>query len=804
MDSPSAGPRAPALRLAAYLAAGILLGRLADPPPRVLWALVLVPASFLLFTLLRNRGGRVPNPLTPVAAAILCLLIGLARYGEVIHGLPPVPASLLGKEVAVSGVVVDDPSVNGDRARFPVACTQIAGQGTTVPHAARMLVTLRLPPAVPEDRKLRYGMRAVLRGRLDLPASARNPGEFDARSYYEANGISLFLRVRSMDSVTVLAAGEGDWWMRALVLPVRRLLLRQIDVTVGGEEGEFLKGLLIGERSGLPVPLREAFVRSGTAHVLAVSGSNVAVIAAIVLLILQFFRANRWVRATLTGLAVIGYILLTGGQPPVVRAGIMALLMLAAGLVQERPNTLHSLGLAAAIILLIDPRQLFDVGFQLSFAAVFAIVLLYPLLRVRIDGWTSGNWSRHLVRPPLRLVALSLAATIGTLPLSALWFGSVSIIGLLANIAVVPAVGVSVVLGVAAGIAGLFSSWLAQSYAALNTVILHLTIRVSQACAGLPFAVLETPAFRWIDAVAFYTAVAVVLQKRGRLFGTLIALTVAVHLAIQMPPVPWSRRTPGCLRVTFFDVGQGDAALVELPEGEAILVDAGARTPAYDSGERVVVPFLRRCGIGRLQALVVTHHHSDHIGGVAAVLRAVAVDRLIEADTVGGGNPLAVGGSWCGRRETGRLGGALKLGSRARIYILSPGTGEAAGGGQTEENNSSVVLKVCYGSISFLLAGDAGTDAEAMMVDGFGGFLKCTLLKVGHHGSIGSSSERFLDAVSPREAVISVGAGNTFGHPSENVLRRLEGRGIEVLRTDEEGALIFETDGKTLRRIVWK
>jgi competence protein ComEC len=804
MDSPPAGPRAPALRLAVYLAAGILLGRLFLPPSWLIWSAALVPVAILIFMLRRSGGGSTPAALAPIAATILCVLIGVARYAEVSQSLPSLPPNLLRKSAVISGIIADDPSLTGDRCRFPLACREIGAGGMIRLHTARVLVTLRLPVGTPERGALRYGMHVVLRGKLDRPSSARNPGEFDARSYYEANGITLLLRVRAMDSVTVLGDHEGDWWMRSLVLPVRRSLLDQIDRTVGGDEGEFLKGLLIGERSGLSYSLRDAFVRSGTAHVLAVSGSNVAVIAAIVLLLLQFVRANRWVRAVLTCVAVVFYMLLTGGQPPVVRAGIMAIVLLGAGLVQERPNTLNSLGIAAGLILLLDPRQLFDVGFELSFAAVFSIVLLYPPMRTRIDRWTAGLWMRRLARPPLRLVALSLAATIGTLPLSAMWFGSVSIIGLLANIVVVPAVGVSVVLGVASGMAAILSSWMAQAYASLNTIILRFTIWTAQETGALSFATLDTPAFRWVDAIAFYAAVAVFLQKRGKVIAGLIVLALALHLAIQLPDVPWSRRTPGCLRVTFIDVGQGDAALIELPEGHAILVDAGGMSTAYDAGERVVVPFLRRCGIRSLDALVVTHYHSDHAGGVPAVLRSVRVDELIEPDTGREGTPTAAAGVRSGLRHSGRIGGELKLESQARVFILSPGAEGAAGEGQTGENNSSVVLKVCYGSVSFLLAGDAGTDVEALMLEGYGGFLRSTVLKVGHHGSSGSSSESFLDVVRPEQAVISVGAGNSFGHPSGETLGRLEGRGIGILRTDEEGAVMFETDGRVLRRIEWK
>jgi competence protein ComEC len=712
----------------------------------------------------------------------------------------------LRKSVDVTGIVADEPALSGGRCRFPLESCELPGTDRPGGSFGRILVSVRLKGSVPESSGLTYGSRVMLRGVLERPTSARNPGDFDARSYYETNGISLLLRVRSMDGVSIVPGAEGKWWMRSLVLPVRRFLLRHIDETIGGNEGELLKGIIIGERSGLSYSLRDAFVRSGTAHILAVSGSNVAVIAAMAFLLLQFLRAGRVVRVLLTTLCVIFYMMLTGGQPPVVRAGIMAIIVLGSTLVQQRPNTLNSLGAAAALIMLLDPRQLFDVGFQLSFAAVLSIVLLYPVMRRVIDRWTRGGWLLRAARAPLRLVALSVAATVGSVPLCALWFGRVSIIGLIANIIVVPAVGVSVFLGVASAFASLFSGGIAGAYAALNEILLKVTVWTAEATGGLSFAVIETPAFRWVDAIAFYSALGFLLHVRRHMVVVSIVLAAALHLYVQFPSGVLSARMPGSLRVTFLDVGQGDAAVVELPEGRTLLVDAGGWSPEYDAGERVVAPYLRRCGIDSVDVLVVTHAHGDHIGGLPAVLRSVPVHTVVDAGGVIGVAQTPAGECLTARAAihvTGFAGTTLPVESRVRVFVLSPGV-DACPQEEAGDNNSSVVLKICYGSVAFLLAGDAGVDAEEAMVSRYSGFLRSSVLKVGHHGSAGSSSERFLEAVCPEYAVISVGAGNAFGHPSETVLERLSGRGIDISRTDDQGAVIFETDGTLLRRLDWR
>jgi len=306
-------------------------------------------------------------------------------------------------------------------------------------------------------------------------------------------------------------------------------------------------------------------------------------------------------------------------------------------------------------------------------------------------------------------------------------------------------------------------------------------------------------------ALLFHLNVMPVARKLFILF--LVALNVSVFY-----PSPASYASSiGKLRVSVIDVGQGDAIFVEFPDGKTMLVDAGPRAPQYDAGERVVAPFLKRRSVSTIDLLVVSHPDNDHIGGVPTILDQFDVKRVIDS-----GQPAltkiyrqyltGIANEQCVHEST-RAGTMLKDFPGVRLYFLYP-TPTFLTSDTTERNpnlnNTSVVVKLQYGGISFLLAGDVEKEAEAQLVAGYGEFLKSTVLKVGHHGSKTSSTHEFLEAVEPLHAVISVGQYNWFGHPSGVVLQRLEDMNVDISRTDEEGAIIFETDGTVLTQIEWR
>jgi competence protein ComEC len=535
-----------------------------------------------------------------------------------------------------------------------------------------------------------------------------------------------------------------------------------------------LSGLLLGDRIDLPADVDAAFRRAGVYHVLAVSGFNVALIASTVWALLTLARAPRRVAALGAIVTVVGFAAVVGPEPSVVRATIMAVLVLSALLLEREASVLNGLALAAIAILAVRPVDLGDPGFQLSFAATAGLVLVGGPPRAgssrlaRIRGWI------------IAALVTSAGAQLAVLPITLAHFNQVSTIGVIANLAVVPLAGVATVLGLVAVVAGGVSATLAAwLYSGVWPVLLLLRGAVALA-AAVPGAVLHLPAPGPLAIVGYVAALALGLAARHlrraqRVLARRLALGAgALALASALLALwPILRPADGRLRVTVLDVGQGDAIVVEGPDGRVLLVDAGAGGPyRLDAGERVVAPFLWNRGILRLAAAVVTHPDIDHAGGMPTIRELFAIDDRWDGAT--GLAPL-------------RLGGAS----------VTPLATAAAG-----RNDAARVLRIDFGHASILLASDIEAAGEHALVSS-GAPLGAVALKVPHHGSRTSSGPELLAAVRPSVALISVGARNSYGHPDASVLARLAAAGSDVYRTDRDGALLLETDGRALTVTTW-
>jgi len=785
----------------ALFAVGILFGRsFADRPE--FFALLAVP----LFVVLVVAGvGRVwPCVAQSILPSLLCVLLGCLGVAVDSHRVHSIPDSLLGRDVILVGVVVDHPRLQGERLKIVVEGEFLRHDSTYLPLYDKVLVSMKFSNRA---EALRHGSVVLLKGAISRPASARNPGEFDQRRYYEANGIQWMCTAKGDSAPLEVGRHEGYWIINEIILPVRRYLLSEIERSIGGQEGEYLKGVLIGERGGLSPAVRAAFTSAGVAHILAVSGGNVAVVVAFVFLAAELFRIQRKLRPAVACAGVIFYMLLVGYQPPVVRATIMALILLIGMMMGEKANPINALGVSALVILGFDSRQLFDIGFQLSFLAVLSIIYLHPLadaaLRKLLPGM--GPLSRSLLWL-LRVCSVSLAATFGTLPLTATSFGMLSVIGVFANIAVVPASGISLLLGFVALPLSIVNPWIASMFNELNRLVLHYTLELTLMAGNLPFSSLETLTFMTVDALPFYAILLLVYHLHDRRITKKMCLVVLLALDVWMFwPTDVSVAAAHGLRVSFIDVGQGDAVLVEFPDRQTVLIDAGPRARGFDSGERTVVPFLKRRGIEAIDLIVVTHPHNDHIGGIPAVLEEFDVRQVVDCGRSAESTVFRMYKDLVVKEGSHHLvtsaGSILSISSHARLYVLGPEKGPRTG---SNPNNDSVVLKLVYGSVSFLFTGDAEEESEASLISRYGDFLRSSLLKVGHHGSITSSTPSFISLVDPALAVVSVGTPNRYRHPSSEVLERFAAHNAILMRTDEEGAIIFETDGATIERIQWK
>jgi competence protein ComEC len=684
------------------------------------------------------------------------LLLGAVVALGVLRATPPPPAPdhiahlALPLQGDVVGTLAATPTPAPGRLRLLIDVEAVDGRR----RSGRLQLT-----AYGENVELTIGQRIRVPARLYVPVGFRNPGGFDYVGRLARDGIHVTASART-DQIVTLDAPVAPWNER-----VRRRAVATIDGVLPPASAALLSGLLLGERRALPAEIDEGFRRAGVYHVLAVSGFNVALVASTVFVLARLIGLGTRPAAGGAAVVVIAFGAVVGAQASVLRAVVMAVLVLTALLLDRDTAVLNSLAAAALLVLALRPFDLLEPGFQLTFAATAGIVL-----------------APHPRSVVLAALTVSAAAQAAVLPITLWHFHQVSVVGLVANLAVVPLAAVATVVGLAG--VGLAFVWDAAGHVALDAVwpaLLALRAVVAVA-ATLPAALIYLPSPPAL-AVACYAAALAAAAAAWRLRRAhpramrrlLGAGSGALVLALGLAAWPLARPADGRLRVAVLDVGQGDALVVEGPDGRAIVIDAGpGGAGRLDAGERAVAPYLWWRGLLRVVATVVTHEHNDHAGGMAAVR-----ERFPGAEV------------WTARDLTSTpraLGGAVVT---ALPLIVGP-----------RPNDRALVLRVEYGAVSFLLTSDVPGAVEQALVDRRVP-LHSTVLKVAHHGARDSSVAPFLAVVRPTVAAVSVGTRNAYRHPDPGTLARLEAGGARVLRTDRDGAILFETDGRALTVTTW-
>ena len=689
--------------------------------------------------------------------------------------------------------------------------------------------------------------------RLRMPDTYRDPGAWSHASELLGEGVGVQASVKAAKMQVVGRAG-GGWKCRLYVAQTwaagrldafvgsraNRSLPRMAQLDA--QDAAMLNAMLFGDRAELTQTLRVGFERTGTFHLFVVSGLHIVLLAGAVFWLLRKMRAPEGIAVVSTIALSTGYALLTGFGVPVQRALCMtAVYLLARWLARER-NERNALGAAALAVLVLDPRALFEASFQMTFLVIVAISgialpiaarllascnsALHELWIVRIDatlpprtaqlrvrlrmfgtmlGLVFGKraralpaWGGRALVWLLDAMLIGMAAEICMVLPMAVYFHRATLVALPLNLVSMPMVAALMCVAVPMFCLSLVSSWLAMIPGAMAAVLLHAVSALVGHLGRAAIADLRVPAPSNV-AIALACAAMIFccwgLRWKGGWGWGLVAVVV-VPLAVLWPERPLVR--PGVMEVTALDVGQGDSLLVVSPEGKTLLVDAGgpvgqmaASTERWDVGEEVVAPYLWSRRLRRLDAVLLTHAHSDHMGGMPAVLRDMRPRELwlsVQPGDAPGLRALLVEAQELGVRVRWfRAGDGFAWGG-LQARVLSPEVGYGNPG--VAVNDDSLVMRLEFGKASVLLEGDAEAPSEAAML-AQGRVTQATLLKVGHHGSITSTTPGFLAAVAPRDAVISVGRRNTFGHPRAEVLQRLEAEHVKTFRTDREGAETF-------------
>jgi competence protein ComEC len=595
--------------------------------------------------------------------------------------------------------------------------------------------------------------------------------------------------------------------LRRAGLWVRATLGEGLDRALDREAARAAHALLFGDEARLDPGDVEAFRDSGLAHLLAVSGAHVALLAALLGALVRALARRVPALAArglvqplgvLVPLPIVGvFVLATGESASAVRALVGALLAAAATVAGRRARGEAVVAGSAMVTLAVAPALVGDAGWQLSIVAAWALAAGPDEHEA---GTAAPSWWRAVLGSWREGLVTSARVAVAAAPVLAWHFQRVPASAIAANAIAAPlAEAVALPLVLATGVLGAWTPAVGRVLGQLAAPVLSSLLAMPRAALALPLATLPLPPPTPAQAVAL-TAAALALMRaswRARALGMACVLPVvaaleASHLAAAHPR--------GVLRVTALDVGQGDALLVDLPDGAAMLVDAGGgRSGAPDPGRRIVVPFLADRRRQRLAVVVASHPHPDHIGGLPAVLGWARVEELWDTRQ---GELWPRGGGYAWLRAAAHAAGVAVRGPEAlcgpprafhgvMLEVLSPCEGVRA---DDPPNDASLVLRLTFGRARVLLPGDLEREGEARLTGALG---PVTLLKVGHHGSRTSSTEAFLDALQPRVALVSAGHPSPFGHPHTDVLTRLHARGIPVWSTAEHGAVavVLRADG---------
>ena len=815
----------------AFVGGTLLAPELGGKAPLI--ALFLFALAALLGALLFASMRRSPWP----ALIALAFILGVLRVALIGDARMPMYASPRSQQV--DGVVLSDVEALGDFARFRLGVERIrADGGEWMPADGVLLVSARATSEIAQHRQapyFRYGDKLRVEGRISEPPELEG---FDYAAYLARQGIVEVLDARR---VTLIREGEGSAFYLSLY-GFRRRLAASIAAVVPEPQAALGQATLLGLRRNIPQDLNEAFRRTGTAHLLAISGLHVGVLLGISLAGSAALLGRKHHLHLIAPLIIIWlYGLLAGMSPSATRACIMGSVYLASLAFGRQRGSLAPIGVAAALMVAVSPSILYSISFQLSFAAIAGIAAFSDVFGDRLRPPIERLIGRRsILRAPLvgitDMLGLSLAATITTVPLIAFHFERVSTLGIPVSVLTLPVLPFLIVGNAGAALVGLASTafampfgWLAWGAGAYLSGVVMLLAR-------LPGASIDIGSIAGAAVVGYYSVLllaygvrvmfpgagGVLLRRIATMYGSKdsqkigrilprtesvsrsgrIAMWLLVPAAF-VASLTWSQALTNDdrLHVMFFDVGQGDAIFIETPGGRQVVVDGGSDPLLMTRllGERM------RFNDRHIDIVAATHPNSDHIGGLAQVLErydvGAVLERRIEYES-------AAYQAWSRAVKAEMAQGAkvidasagqvIALDADVRIEVLGPPP-ILLGGTESDADNASLVLRLVYGEVSILLTGDIFSEAERALLAS-GTALDSDVLKVPHHGSDSSSTRDFLSAVSPATAVISVGEGNPYGHPHANVMKRLRERVADgmLFQTAERGTVEFISDGETL------
>jgi len=715
--------------------------------------------------------------------------------------------------IDVRGIIARDPEISDRSTRLYFSVSETRADGEWQPVEGNALLI------VPRVSTYKYGDRLQVTGEMETPPQLN---DFDYQGYLAHQGIYSTILYPDIE---IEARGLG-FKPLSLIYELRASLAQTLARALPEPQASLAQGIILGIRENIPPSVKNDFARTGTAHLLAISGLHLGIVAGIMLSLGIWLFGRRYYLYVWLAMATIWlYALLTGMHPPMVRGAIMATLFLTAELLGRQRSAITALTFAAAIMVGISPYILGDAAFQLSFLAMAGLVFLFPSFRSlgrRAISKFIGEEGAIVAAATFagNSLSVTMAAIIAVWPVVAYYFGIISFAGPLATFLLLPALPAVILVGAASGVIGLIFLLAGQAIGWLAWLFLSYMLVIASWLASSPLAFIEVdpiaPVWLWLYYAGLTAAIILGRKLKvdwiskataGFRSGASRSANAVCRLPVKwvIPPLATmavlvsviaASMPDDELSISFLDVGQGDAILIQ-QGSQQVLIDGGPSPQAISLELGRQMPFWDRT----IELVILTHPDQDHLAGLIEVLKRYRVEKVLDPN-LDSGTPLYE--EWHRlvaekkpEKITARAGQQIAL-AGATLTVLHPPEALLKDTNEDIDNNGAV-LRLKAGNVSFLLAADIRREAELHLITRRAA-LKSTVLKVAHHGSDTSTSQEFLSAVDPQIAVISVGADNKFGHPSEEIMNRLDNKlgQTNVYRTDHHGTIQFTTDGEKL------